>query len=44
MWRSVAVPSEHGGWGFTLEPGALGAALAPSIAGVLLGVGALLAF
>lgn len=23
-WRSVALPSEHGGWGLTLEPGLLG--------------------
>ncbi len=44
MWRSVAVPSEHGGWGLTLEPVLLGLLVAPSVAGVLLGVGALLAF
>ncbi len=44
LWRSVAVPSEHGGWGLTLEPVLLGLLVAPSIAGVLLGLGALLAF
>ena len=43
-WRSIAVPSEHGGWGLTLEPVLLGLLVAPSVAGVLLGVGALLAF
>ena len=43
-WRSIAVPSEHGGWGLTLEPVLLGLLVAPSVAGALLGVGALLAF
>lgn len=43
-WRSVAVPSEHGGWGLTLEPVLLGLLIAPSIAGVTLGVAAFLAF
>lgn len=43
-WRSVAVPSEHGGWGLTLEPVALGLLVEPSGAGVLLGGAALLAF
>ena len=42
--RSVALPTEHGGWGLTLEPGILGVLLAPSVAGVLLAVAALLAF
>lgn len=37
------MPAEHGGWGLTLEPGLLGVLVAPSVAGVLLGVGALLA-
>ena len=36
--RSVALPSEHGGWSFLLEPIALGLAVAPSLAGLLLGV------
>lgn len=38
------MPAEHGGWGLTLEPGVLGVLLAPSLAGLLLGVAALLAF
>ena len=42
--RSVAVPAEHGGWGLTLEPVLLGLLVVPSVAGVLLGVGAMLAF
>ena len=43
-WRRVAVPSEHGGWGLTLEPVLLGLLIAPSIAGGALGVAAFLAF
>jgi hypothetical protein len=43
-WRSVVVPSEHGGWGLTLEPALLGVLVAPSIAGAALGVAAFLAF
>lgn len=43
-WRAVAVPSEHGGWGLTLEPVVLGLLLAPSWAGVLIGVAAFGAF
>lgn len=42
--KTVAVPSEHGGWGFTLEPILLGLLVAPSWAGMGLGVGALAAF
>jgi len=42
--RSVAMPAEHGGWGLTLEPGLLGFLAAPSAAGLLLGVAALLVF
>jgi hypothetical protein len=42
--RSVAMPAEHGGWGLTLEPGILGVLAAPSLAGVLLGAAAVLAF
>ncbi len=38
------MPAEHGGWGLTLEPGILGLLLAPSFAGLSLGVAALLAF
>lgn len=43
-WRAVAVPSEHGGWGLTLEPVLLGLLVAPSVAGGALGGAALLAF
>jgi len=38
------IPSEHGGWGLTLEPALLGLLVAPSIAGTAIGVAALLAF
>ena len=38
------MPAEHGGWGLTLEPGILGVLVAPSVAGLLLGAAALLAF
>jgi hypothetical protein len=43
-WRSLALPSEHGGWGLTLEPVLLGLLVAPSVAGACLGVAAVLAF
>jgi hypothetical protein len=43
-WRAVAIPSEHGGWGLTLEPALLGLLVAPSIAGAALGIAAFLAF
>lgn len=36
--RSVALPAEHGGWGFIIEPLILGLLLAPSWAGLLLTV------
>jgi hypothetical protein len=42
--RSIAVPTEHGGWGFTLEPIILGLAISPNTAGFLIGAAALLAF
>lgn len=42
--RSVTIPTEHGGWGLTLEPALLGLLVAPSAAGVALGCAALLAF
>jgi hypothetical protein len=42
--RSVAMPTEHGGWGLTAEPVVLGLAVAPSVAGLCLGAAALLAF
>jgi YwiC-like protein len=43
-WRAVAMPSEHGGWGLTLEPVLLGLVVAWSGAGVALGVAAFAAF
>jgi hypothetical protein len=42
--RAVAVPTEHGGWGLTAEPVLLGLLVAPSLAGLCLGVAAVLAF
>jgi len=42
--RAVAMPTEHGGWGLTAEPIVLGLAVAPSIAGLFLGLAAMLAF
>jgi YwiC-like protein len=42
--RPVALPTEHGGWGLTLEPAALGLLVAPSAAGFLLALAALFAF
>jgi hypothetical protein len=44
VWRQVAIPSEHGGWGLTLEPVLLGLLVAWSWTGLLLGVAAFLAF
>ncbi len=44
MWRAVAVPSEHGGWGLTLEPALLGLLVAPSGAGFALALAAVVAF
>lgn len=43
-WRTVALPVEHGGWSFLLEPAILGLALVPSGSGFCLGVAALAAF
>jgi hypothetical protein len=40
----VALPVEHGGWGFLVEPVVLGLALAPSWAGACLALAALFAF
>lgn len=42
--RSVAMPSEHGGWGLTIEPVVLGLLLAPSWAGLMIGIATMLAF
>lgn len=41
---AVALPSEHGGWGLTIEPGLLGLLVAPSIAGACLALAALMLF
>ena len=38
--KTIALPAEHGGWGFVLEPIALGLLLAPSIAGLYLALSA----
>lgn len=43
-WKTVALPAEHGGWGFTAEPVLLGMLVAPSPAGAWLGVAAFGAF
>lgn len=42
--RSVALPSEHGGWGLTLEPVLLGLLVAHSLAALCIGLAAVLAF
>jgi hypothetical protein len=42
-WRSVALPIEHGAWGFLLEPALLGLLVAASWAGLALVVAALAA-
>ncbi len=42
--RSVAIPTEHGGWSLTLEPATLGLLVAWSPAGGALAAAALLAF
>ena len=38
--KTIALPAEHGGWGFVLEPIALGLLLAPSLAGFCLAISA----
>ena len=43
-WRSVAVPTEHGGWSLTAEPALLGLLVAWSMPGLALGVAAMVAF
>jgi hypothetical protein len=42
--RSVALPVEHGGWGFLFEPILLGLLVAPSLAGGLIALAAVGAF
>lgn len=44
LLRSVAVPSEHGGWGLTAEPALLGLLIAPGSAGLAVATAALVAF
>ena len=39
-WKTIALPAEHGGWGFLFEPIALGLLVAPSIAGLYLALSA----
>jgi hypothetical protein len=43
-WRTVALPSEHGGWSLTAEPVLLGLLVAWSWPGLALGVAAMVAF
>ena len=42
--RPIALPTEHGGWGFLFEPLVLGLAVAPSWAGALIAVAAIFGF
>lgn len=42
--RTIALPKEHGGWSFVLEPIVLGLWIAPSRAGALLGLAAFSVF
>jgi len=42
--RPLAMPAEHGGWGFVLEPIALALLVAPSWAGTMIAIAALAAF
>jgi hypothetical protein len=42
--KTIALPAEHGGWGFLLEPIVLGLLLAPSIAGFYLALSAVALF
>jgi hypothetical protein len=44
LWRSVAIPTEHGGWGLTLEPVLLGLLIAFSWPGLAIGLAAFIAF
>ncbi len=42
--RPLALPTEHGGWGFVLEPALLALLVAPSLAGMLIALGLIAAF
>jgi hypothetical protein len=44
LFKSVALPSEHGGWGLVLEPLVLGLLVAPSLSGFGVGLGVLAGF
>ena len=44
VWRSLALPSEHGGWSLTAEPALLGLLVAWSRPGLALGIAAMVAF
>lgn len=43
-FKSVAMPAQHGGWSFVLEPVIIAVLVAPTLAGLLLGVAALMVF
>lgn len=43
-WKTVALPTEHGGWSFLIEPLILGLVVTPSIAGAWLATSATAAF
>lgn len=43
-WSTVALPPEHGAWGFLLEPLVLGLGVALSVGGLLLALGVIGAF
>lgn len=42
--KTIALPVEHGGWAFVLEPVVLGVCLAPTLAGAFLGAAVVAAF
>jgi hypothetical protein len=42
--RNIALPVEHGGWGFSLEPVLLGLIVAPSLPGLFLAIATMAAF
>jgi len=44
MLRPLALPFEHGAWGFLLEPIVLGMLIAPSVAGLFVAIGVVAAF
>lgn len=44
LWKQVAIPTEHGGWGLSAEPGLLGLLVKPSWAGAAIALAAIVAF